>query len=368
MNKKALFLTFQPVSACDGVSKKVFAQRDGIIKNGYSCDIVYPILKNNHLLCFYLNDKVLIDDVKRCYVNFSRSFYAFLFDVIQNNSYNFIYIRYCLNASLEFNSFLVSCKRKCTAVFLEIATFPYDQEIYSLRRLPFLLKERYYRSCWKGKIDKIITYTSFNKIYGIDTIRIANATPFIPKMKKDSYPRDNIRCIMVANIAYWHGIDRFIKGLYNYYLSSPCMNVEFAIVGGGDVSLIKEYQEMVERLGLMKHVVFYGPKEGNELDILFDDADIAIGCLACHRKGIHTIRALKSVEYAMRGIPFVYSENNPDFDEMEYVFHVPANESPIDIKSIVSFYQRKTYKPCDIRTTALEFTWERQMGIVLSEI
>ena len=55
---------------------------------------------------------------------------------------------------------------------------------------------------------------------------------------------------------------------------------------------------------------------GKELDELFDLADFAIGSLARHRSHIDKIKTLKNREYAARGIPFIYSETDEDFDRM----------------------------------------------------
>ena len=70
------------------------------------------------------------------------------------------------------------------------------------------------------------------------------------------------------------------------------------------------------------------------LDQLFSKADMGIGSLGRHRSGITHIKTLKNREYAARGIPFVYSEIDADFDHCNYVLKVPANETPINIHGI----------------------------------
>ena len=72
---------------------------------------------------------------------------------------------------------------------------------------------------------------------------------------------------------------------------------------------------------------------GKELDELFDLADFAIGSLARHRSHIDKIKTLKNREYAARGIPFIYSETDEDFDRMPYILKAPADESAILEKS-----------------------------------
>ena len=97
-----------------------------------------------------------------------------------------------------------------------------------------------------------------------------------------------------------------------------------------------------------RQVIFHGQKMNEELDELFNEADFAIGSLARHRSGIDKIKTLKNREYAARGIPFIYSETDEDFDPMPYIMKVPADESPIDIhrlegvsKCAPSFFMHK---------------------------
>ena len=104
---------------------------------------------------------------------------------------------------------------------------------------------------------------------------------------------------------------------------------------------------------------------GSALDDLFDRNDVAVGCLGCHRKNIVHVKALKNIEYAARGIPFIYSESNEDFDFKEYVLKIPANESPVDIAFLVAFSKNMNMFPEEIRTSVNRLTWNEQMSKVV---
>ena len=67
----------------------------------------------------------------------------------------------------------------------------------------------------------------------------------------------------------------------------------------------------------------------------------------------------------MRGIPFIYSEDNEDFDNANYVLKVPADESPINIKQLCDFVISNDFEPCKIRETVSGFTWENQMNQIV---
>jgi hypothetical protein len=77
---------------------------------------------------------------------------------------------------------------------------------------------------------------------------------------------------------------------------------------------------------------------------------------------------LKNREYAIRGIPFIYSEMDSDFDHQPYVMKAPADESPIDIQQIIDFMGHFTMQPTDIRRTVGHLTWKIQMQRVVDAI
>jgi hypothetical protein len=104
------------------------------------------------------------------------------------------------------------------------------------------------------------------------------------------------------------------------------------------------------------------------LDDVFNQCQFAIGSLGRHRSGITVIKTLKNREYATRGIPFIYSETDSDFDHQPYVLKAPADESPIDIQQIIDFMGRFTMQPADIRRTVGHLTWKIQMQRVVDAI
>ena len=101
---------------------------------------------------------------------------------------------------------------------------------------------------------------------------------------------------------------------------------------------------------------------------VFNQCQFAIGSLGRHRSGITVIKTLKNREYATRGIPFIYSETDSDFDSQPYVLKAPADESPIDIQQIVDFVNHFTMRPEEVRKTVEHLTWKIQMQKVVDAI
>ncbi|MGB9821334.1 MAG: glycosyltransferase [Pseudothermotoga sp.] len=145
--------------------------------------------------------------------------------------------------------------------------------------------------------------------------------------------------IGVANVSFWHGFDRVIKGLANYYKKGPEKKVYFHVVGDGPA--LPRVKTLVEKSGVEEYIIFHGVKTGRDLDELFNICHVAVGSLGMHRIRLKTGSILKSREYCARGIPFIIGYEDPDFPQIfKYVFRVPADETPVDIESVVAFYDR----------------------------
>ena len=180
---------------------------------------------------------------------------------------------------------------------------------------------------------------------------------------------DAFNLIAVAEIHFWHGFDRVVAGLANYYKKNPGRKVILHIVGGGIQAEIDLLRRLAKEGGIEDKVVFYGPLWGEELDNSFEGSHFAIASLARHRSGISRIKTLKNREYAARGIPFIYSETDEDFDTRPYILKAKADESPIDIDSIINFCDSLTMSPEAIRKSIeSELSWDRQMKRVIDEI
>ena len=158
--------------------------------------------------------------------------------------------------------------------------------------------------------------------------------------------------------------------MLNYYANDPEYKVYFHLVGD-----FFGQQEENSILPLLRHdtrlsqyVILHGAKHGEELDALFENADMGIGSLARHRSKITRIKTLKNREYAARGLPFIYSEIDNDFEDKPYILKVSADETPIDIPRIISFYKQQKYSPEEIRHSIQDLSWKTQMERVLKAI
>jgi hypothetical protein len=130
----------------------------------------------------------------------------------------------------------------------------------------------------------------------------------------------------------------------------------------------EEFRKIVIDHHMERFVILYGKKHGIDLDTIFDYCDFGIGSLGRHRVGIDRIKTLKNREYACRGIPFIYSECDSDFDHQPYVLKAPADESPIDIHQVVSFVRSHHFEPQMIRKTVEHLSWKNQRQQVIEQL
>ena len=77
---------------------------------------------------------------------------------------------------------------------------------------------------------------------------------------------------------------------------------------------------------------------------------------------------MKNREYATRGIPFIYSETDSDFDDKPYVVKAPADETPVDVERIIDFLDSFKMQPEEVRKTVEHLTWKIQMKKVVDDV
>lgn len=371
---KTLFLTFHGLSPANGISKKIQAQVKALNQCGLETELCYYSIDNKGNRVWISNEKI----IKNLGSGFwgklkKRICYKPLIEYICSQNISFLYIRSDHNA----NPFTINLVRKLkqhrVKIVLEVPTYPYDQEYITFQRKCHLLIDKLFRKKFASYLNAIITFSNEPMIFGQRTIQISNGIDFssIPLKTNNQKRETEIHLIGVAEIHYWHGYDRLISGIADYYQSSEekKKQVYFHIVGGlsGDRE-IKEIVNPIKRNNLEKYVIMHGPLFGDKLDKVFDLADIAIGSLGRHRSNITHIKTLKNREYAARGIPFIYSEIDDDFETMPYIMKIPADESKIDINKIISFHSQCSIHPKEIRESVDFLSWSNQMQHIINSI
>ena len=370
---KALFLVFHGFEAHNGISKKINYQVEGLKQNGIDVRLCYLFIDNDGYHKRMINDTIIENYGKDFFAKIKKRIcYNKLIKYILKEQIDFLYVRHDFNANPFLVSFFKELKKKNIKIILEIPTYPYDNEfIHASWQDRFQNQiDKLFRHYLANTIFRIVTFVNLSKIWGIKTINISNGIDFdMVRLKNNNKSnKDELNLIGVADIHAWHGYDRVIKGMINYYKYDRNINVYFHIVGNGIMQIINELKQITKNNNISGYVKFYGPKSGIELDALFDSADFGIASLARHRSNITYIKTLKNREYAARGIPFIYSEIDSDFENMSYILKAPANEDPIDICRIVDFYSKINISGKEIRESISHLSWKNQMNTVINSL
>lgn len=375
---RILFLVYHGFSEASGISKKIHYQVKGLRENGHEVHLCYYDFAENGHRCRYVNDKIIKDYGTGAIAGLrQRIDYECVYDYCKQHHIEFVYARCAQNA----NPFLIHFFRKLNQLGIkcvtEIPTYPYDQEfaLFS-RKQRFELKiDQLFRNRLAKEMAGIVTFSDAEQIFGQRTIRISNGVDFdsIPLHNYQAPADGSIHLIGVAEVHLWHAFDRVITGIGEYYRkNNNPRNVVFHIVGGVHPNELYHSNAfhpgllaIIDKYGIQDHFVFHGQLFGSQLDVVFDQCCFAIGSLGRHRSGITVIKTLKNREYATRGIPFIYSEQDSDFNNQPYVLKASADESPIDIQRIIDFVDNHHFNPMDIRKTVEHLSWKIQMEKVV---
>lgn len=372
---RILFLTYHGFEEASGISKKMLAQIKGLRQNGHEVHVCYYDLAADGSRCRYVDGKVICNYGKgRWATLLQRMDYRCVNDYCREHQIELVYVRCFMNASPFVIRLFKRLQKDGIKAVMEVPTYPYDGEFASLPlkyRVEHIF-DKLFRNKLASYMDAIVTFSDEQQIFGQRTIRISNGVDF------DSLPLHHpspithhptaLHLIGVAEVHPWHGFDRVLTGLGEYYQRGGEQPVVFHIVGGVSDAMMHDFRSIIEQYHIEDKVVFHGKLFGEQLDEVFAQSQFAIGSLARHRSGITHIKTLKNREYAARGIPFIYSEEDSDFDQQPYVLKAPADESPIDIERIIRFLSEHHEEPADIRKSVDHLSWRAQMQQVLDQL
>jgi glycosyltransferase involved in cell wall biosynthesis len=328
--KKGVFITEGKsininFAEANGVSKKIISQVKVLNSDKeMTCKLlVFPVIQIRYIFWHV----------------FGNGYKRFLDEVLD---IDFIYFRRIIPVNNPLIKFLKKIKKhnhNCKIVY-EIPTYPYDKEHHGFVEKISLCIDKIFRNGLKEYVDRIVTLNDDSIIFGIPTIKIINGVSCtdIPIQVPSIYD-NNIHLIAVAQFSRWHGYDRLIEGLNNYYKKNHNQKVYIHFVGDGPE--LQYYKHLVQQYNLSAYIFFYGLLSGEDLINVFNKANLAVCSLGSHRKGIYLSSELKSREYFARGLPMIASTRidvlPPDF---EYCLYVSEDENSIDIEYIVAFYAK----------------------------
>ena len=374
---KILYLVYHGFSDESGISKKIHYQVKGLRQNGHEVHLCYYDFDPRGHRCRYVGNKVIADYGTGALAAIrSRTQLDCIYNYCAVNAIEMVYARSFMNASPILVRLFHKLNKRGIKCITEIPTYPYDSEFkgYPLKYKIPLYIDKLFRKALAKKMEAIVTFSNEETIFGKRTICISNGIDLDSIPIHNPKKQNDIHLIAVAEIHYWHGFDRLVAGMGEYYKLNPdARKVFFHVVGweddrGTTSNGYLTVEQTAKKYNIGQYVVNHGKLFGDKLDEVFNQCVFAIGSLGRHRSGITNIKTLKNREYAARGIPFIYSETDNDFEDKPYIIKAPADESPVNIRQIIDFIDTHDINPTEIRNTVEHLSWRFQMEKVVREI
>jgi len=188
-------------------------------------------------------------------------------------------------------------------------------------------------------IDRIAVLTDEKKIFGVDAIKIKNGYDFKVSPVKIEKKPDKVCIAAVALFAFWHGYERLITGMHEYYESGGTLNYHIHFVGDGPE--IETYKGLTNRFQLENRITFHGMRDDLYLEELYAGCQFGCCSLGAYKKGLTITSELKSREYLAAGLPMIKG-CNLDIDGEEslrpYIISFPNDASSIDLFAVEKMY------------------------------
>ena len=267
-------------------------------------------------------------------------------------------------------------------IVLEIPTYPYEDELRSLKSKPFKFRDRLFRNKLKEYVDLVITPSHLDEdtVFGIPAFEITNGIDVKSvRIKNSSNKHGNIiNLIGVALITDKQGYDRVIRGISTYEKTKEDNDpsVCFYIIGTGNCK--HELEELCDRLSIKDCVVFTGEKDNEQLDYYYDIADCGVGTLGLYKTNeLLKVNSLKTREYCAKGLPFVIADCDYMFAENNFEFCMVVNndDAEVDIRAVIHFINslKQKYSNDEIAIKMNTFandnlSWSRILEQVLKKV
>jgi glycosyltransferase involved in cell wall biosynthesis len=356
------------VKGNSGVVGKIEAQSEAFRELGFGCDLVY-----------FEDNKVVIksSETEKNTFTFNTSLKRIAFQYggflkkIDVKSYDLLYVRHFPLQPFAYHLLKqIRQKHPTIKIIIEIPTYPYRLELKnnSIKQIITNGLDDFYWKKIATVVDRILTFSEFDSIHKIPTLKTSNGINISGFVAKKPTPfSQKFHILGLANVQAWHGFDRVIEGIKEYKGSKNKPEVFFHIVGEGNA--IPALKILTEKYNLTQNVLFYGARFGDELDTFFQDCHIAVNSLAWHRTGANS-PTIKMREYCARGIPFINGYKDKDLPtDFPFAFQVTPDDKPIDIQQLVAFFKAVEREFPNYPTLLYEFaknnlTWKMKLQVV----
>lgn len=369
--KKLLYIALAEFeNPADGVGIKIHSQIKGMKQLNY--DVYCVSYGLNGVCVFHDQEKKVLAEGK---IPDRLMYMRALLQYIKENSFEVCYIRYP-HIDWYLKQAIKKLKRAGSKIFIEIPTYPVH--VPNLRQdgivqIVIYGLDKFFTRDLKRYVRRVLYIGNpTENIWECSSLHIANGCDveqYLMKEKKQHDP-DRLTMIAVAGMFTHHGFERLLQGMADYYRKGERpVSIKLYMVGEGPEKAF--YQQLCEVGDLGDHVIFCGAISGSELDVLFDEADIAVTSLGLYKEKLYCASTLKLKEYLSRGIPFILACEEEGLDSsLPYVLKVDNNESVLDMERVIGFYQsvgQQDFREQMRRYAASNYSWRAIYQKALNE-
>lgn len=320
----------------NGIIKKICNQYKTFESYGFEMKMYCPYIQRNHRIHSIIRRLPFSGEI------------SYGGEYVKNaKDYAFVFLRSPWFMNMDTPQFLKKMKQNNPQIRIIVEVPTYDPswgkgEINHWHMWPLYWKNVNAIRHLKESVDRIMTFSRDETIYDIPTLCTSNAID--PKSIKPvdhiNSIENRINLIACSSMAFWHGFDRIIEGMKNYYQGDHIYEIIFHLVGDGEET--ENYKKLIDRYKLNDYIILYGYKSGQELNDIYNLSDIAIDSLGRHRSKVYYNSSLKGKEYLAKGLPVVSGVTNEldDDKSFKYYLRVPADDSPVEMSKIIEFYNK----------------------------
>ncbi len=264
-----------------------------------------------------------------------------LCNYIKNKQYEYAYVRYPVIDFLVLRVFK-RLKKNGTKIVMEVPTYPLGSELIRGKiQLAFMLDRLIHNRCSRYVHKIVYIGNPVDKIFKCKAQQIPNgivAAHSEDEITGFALHGDRIRIIAVSSMHVWHGYERILEGIKNYYLTKTpeLPEIELTLVGEGQC--LEEYQHLVKQYKIDNYVTFPGKLCGEDLVNEYRKATLGVGSLSLYKNHLLCGSTLKSKEYMIRGLPFLYGCEEIGIERnYPYALLVSNDSQPVNMKKVVDF-------------------------------
>lgn len=394
MSLRLLYVTNVELSGkfIPGVVEKINGQLSAFRRNDFSTDILAPT--NDGQLILEKNSGEISEykGARKFFVEngvFGKAFaysklaffghinFSYCIDDIVKEHYDVIYLRFYMPGS-DLIWFLRKVKKSCPEILI-LLEYP-TLNVGNLMGKDIVRKIIYFINKPRIRVlnqlaDYIVTLTKDKTLFGKPAVFMTNGfdADRISVIKAHDSANPFIIIGVASDCAHYHGYDKVIQGMATYYKSNPERKVYFRLISsllGHNITALKK---LAEETSMTPYVDFCGSMDRDSLAKEYQKAHVGMGTLALHRVGLMDNYSLKHREYAAFGLPFIMSKGDGVFESSEFVFTVERDELPLDIDSLLMFYDRLLFLYPDYphvfrQNSEDKISWDTQMENVFGVI